>query len=441
MPGMTLLGTFNIMITTLLTIPSLLFLAAHALRLGSSGGAIFWLIAAGLALSPLPWKSWAMAGLLSFGAWLWGDITLTLIEQRIALDLPWQRLAAILGTVALLCLAAVVMNCRRANRQIHPESMVQALAFLLTIAGLTLARQKTPLDIILVDRFFPGGGWIIIILLGCYAAWIVGKMLNSANSAKWRRIIWTTFSAVFFLQLFFGLVGFERFLMTGDLHLPIPALIAAGPLYRGDGFFMIILFAVTLVLVGPAWCSHLCYFGAWDNLAATTKLRPGILPKWTKTGKWLICLAVIGTAILLGRSGQPVSLAIAIAAVFGLGGVAIMLFWSRRKGIMVHCTTYCPMGLIANIFGKINPWRIRISPECCKCNKCSRYCRYAALTAETIDKGKVGLNCTLCGDCISGCPQGHLHYSFPGLSHHTARLTFIVVIVVLHAIFLGVARL
>jgi polyferredoxin len=319
--------------------------------------------------------------------------------------------------------------------------MVQALAFLLTIAGLTLARQKTPLDIILVDRFFPGGGWIIIILLGCYAAWIAGKMLNSANSAKWRRIIWTTFSAVFFLQLFFGLLGFERFLMTGDLHLPIPALIAAGPLYRGDGFFMVILFAVTLLLVGPAWCSHLCYFGAWDNFAATTKLRPGILPKWTKTGKWLICLAVIATAILLGRSGRPVSLAIALAAVFGIGGVAIMLFWSRRKGIMVHCTTYCPMGLIANIFGKINPWRIRISPECCKCNKCSRFCRYAALTAKTIDKGKVGLNCTLCGDCISGCPQGHLHYSFPGLSHHTARSTFIVVIVALHTIFLGVARL
>jgi polyferredoxin len=429
------------MITTLLTIPSLLFLAAHALRLGSSGGAIFWLIAAGLAVSRVPWKSGAMAGLLGFGAWLWGDITLTLIEQRIALDLPWQRLAAILGTVALLSLVAAVMNCRRANRETYPWSVVQAFTFLLTIAGLTLARQKTPLDIILVDRFFPGGGWIVIILLGCYAAWIVGKMLDPANSAKWRRVIWLTFSAVFFLQLFFGLLGFERFLMTGELHLPVPALIAAGPLYRGDGFFMVILFAVTLLLVGPAWCSHLCYFGAWDNLAATTKLRPGALPRWTKTGKWLICLPVLGVAILLGRSGQPVALAIALAAVFGLGGVAIMLFWSRRNGLMVHCTTYCPMGLIANIFGKINPWRIRISPECCKCNKCSRYCRYEALTMQNIDNGKVGLNCTLCGDCISGCPQGHLHYDFPGLSQHTARSTFIVAIVVLHTIFLGVARM
>jgi hypothetical protein len=429
------------MITTLLTIPSLLFLAAHSLRLGSSGGAFFWLIAVGLALSPVPWKSWALAGLLGFGTWLWGDITLTLIEQRMALDLPWMRLAAILGTVSLLCLAAMLMNCRRAYRGEYPGSMIQALTFLLTVSGLTIARQKTPLDIILVDRFFSSGGWVVIILLGCYSAWIVGKMLDSSNSAKWRRIIWTIFSAVFFLQLFFGLLGFERFLMTGSLHLPIPALIAAGPLYRGDGFFMIILFAATLVLVGPAWCSHLCYFGAWDNLAATAKLRPGNLPRWTKTGKWLICMAVIGVAILLGRSGQPVSLALALAVVFGLGGVAIMLIWSRRKGLMVHCTTYCPIGLIANIFGKINPWRIRISQECCKCYKCSRYCRYEALTAQNIDNGKAGLSCSLCGDCISGCPQGHLHYSFPGLSHHGARSVFIVAIVVLHAIFLGVARL
>lgn len=429
------------MITTILTIPALLLLAAHALRLSSTGGVIFWLAAGFLALTPAPWKNWALAGLLGFGAWLWGDVTLALVQQRLALGQPWLRLAAILGTVSLLCLAAALMNWRRAHREACPGSLVQALAFLLTVAGLAIARQKASLDIILLDRFFPDGGWIAVILLGWYAAWIAGKMIKPGNSAKWRRIIWTIFSALFFLQLLLGLAGFERFLMTGTLHLPIPALIAAGPLYRGEGFFMIILFAVTLVLVGPAWCSHLCYIGAWDNWAATGKRLAGTLPGWTKFGRWLICLAVFAAAILLGRSGQPIAIALALAVVFGSGGVVMMLTWSRRTGIMTHCTTYCPMGLLANIFGKINPWRIRIESGCCKCGLCTRTCRYGALSFQDIDRGTAGRNCSLCGDCISGCPHGHLHYFFPGLRNETARSMFIVVVVALHAIFLGVARI
>lgn len=429
------------MITTILTIPSLFFLAAHAFRVGNPGGVIFWLAAVVLAASSLPWKSWALAGLLVFGSWLWGNIALTLVQQRLELGLPWLRLAAILGVVVAVCLAAALMNCRRAYRNFQPGSLVQGLAFLLTVAGLSIARQKTSLDIILLDRFFPTGGWIIIVLLGWYAAWIAGKMLRPEDSAKWRRRIWAIFSAIFFLQLLMGLLGFERLLMTGKLHLPVPALIAAGPLYRGDGFFMIILFAVTLILVGPAWCSHLCYIGVWDNWAAAGKKRAGTLPGWTKVARWLICVAVLVGALLLGRGSQPLAPAVALAAAFGVVGVVIMFTWSRRSGIMTHCTAYCPMGLLANIFGKINPWRIRISSGCCRCGLCTRVCRYGALAAPDIEDGQAGLNCTLCGDCISGCPHGHLHYQFPGLGHETARSGFIVVIVALHAIFLGVARL
>ncbi len=429
------------MSTMILTLPSLVFLAAHAFRLGSPGGAGFWLAVGVLAIAPVPWKSWALAGLLGFGAWLWGDIALALVQQRLALGLPWMRLTAILAAVTLLCLVAALMNFREAYRYGRPGSLVQGLAFLLTVVGLAIARQKTSFDILLLDRFFPTGGWVVVILLGWYAAWVAGKMLKPEDSAKWRRRVWAIFSAVFFLQLFLGLLGYERFLMSGKLHLPIPALIAAGPLYRGEGFFMIILFTVTLILVGPAWCSHLCYIGAWDNWAAMGKKRAGTLPGWTKVARWLLCLTVLAAATLLGRSGQPLSLAIALAATFGVTGVVIMLTWSRRSGVMTHCTTYCPMGLLANIFGKINPWRVRIASGCCKCGLCTRVCRYGALAVPDIEAGRAGLSCSLCGDCIAGCPHGHLHYRFPGLGQATARSAFIVVIVALHAIFLGVARL
>ena len=430
-----------LMIINLPTILSLLFLVAHTLRLGSYGGVVFWLTAGVLALTPLPWKHWALAGLLAFGGWLWGDIAVNLVNGRIADGLPWLRLAIILGLVSLLTVSAAVANVHRACRHYRADSLAQGLAFLLTVAGLAFARERSSLEILLLDRFFPSGGWLIVIFLGWYAAWIVGKMLMPENSGKWRRRVWAIFSAFFFLQLLLGLLGFDRFLMTGQLHLPVPALIAAGPLYRGDGFFMLILFAVTLLIVGPAWCSHLCYIGAWDNWAATRKKIPSGLSGWTGIVRWLICLAVLGTAVLLGRNGSSPISALVIAAIFGLVGVFVMLLWSRRSGIMRHCTVYCPMGLLADIFGKINPWRIRIQPECSRCGGCSRFCRYGALGAGDIEKRQAGFRCTLCGDCITACPQGHLYYSFPGVGGKVARSAFIVVIVVLHAVFLGVARL
>ena len=65
--------------------------------------------------------------------------------------------------------------------------------------------------------------------------------------------------------------------MTGKLHLPVPMMILAGPIYRGHTSVMSILFLSTLILSGPAWCSHLCYFGAIDNYQPHSE-KPGEAP-------------------------------------------------------------------------------------------------------------------------------------------------------------------
>jgi len=52
-----------------------------------------------------------------------------------------------------------------------------------------------------------------------------------------------------------------------------------------------------------------------------------------------------------------------------------------------------------------------------------------------------GFTCTLCGDCLAGCKDNQIHYRFPGLGPLSARAVFTVIIVALHASFLGVARL
>ena len=171
---------------------------------------------------------------------------------------------------------------------------------------------------LLAERFFKGGGWIEIILISGYGAFVINKMKDPVNVPRWRKITWTTFSIVFFTQLFIGLAGFDKFLMTGKLHLPIPMMILAGPIYRGQLSVMTILFLSTVILTGPAWCSQLCYFGAFDNLASGGKTSKEIL-KYKTAIKSTILLLVVAVAIILRWMNVNMLTSTLIAVTFGLG--------------------------------------------------------------------------------------------------------------------------
>jgi ferredoxin len=131
----------------------------------------------------------------------------------------------------------------------------------------------------------------------------------------------------------------------------------------------------------------------------------------------------------------------AIAIAYGITGVGVMVFISRKNGVMTHCVIYCPIGLAANLIGRLSPFRIRFENTCDDCGACHYSCRYDALNERQIKKRKPGLTCTLCGDCITSCSKGALKYGLFGLSAESARTIFLVMIVSLHTVFLGVARI
>ncbi len=311
----------------------------------------------------------------------------------------------------------------------------------LVVLGLVPVQLKLDPPVMVAERFWPGAGWGLIAVLSLYAAWLVARMRDPGRQPVWRRRVWTLFSVVFYLQLVIGLSGVEQFLMTGRLHFPIPALIAAGPAYRGGGWFMPILFTASVLLVGPAWCSHLCYQGAWDHAFARRRRRPAVLPGWVGVLRWISPVVIIGMALGLRALGASWVLAGGLALGFGLGGVAVMGLVSARTGVMVHCTAWCPMGAIASLLGKLNPFRIRMGAECDACGTCSRACRYQALGQADLERRRPGPSCTLCGDCVGSCRKSQMVYWFPGLGPEAARTAFIVVAVSLHAMFLGVAMI
>jgi polyferredoxin len=294
---------------------------------------------------------------------------------------------------------------------------------------------------ILIERFVPGAGWAMMVLLSAYAFFLAGRMLDPRLSALWRRRVWALFSLAFYLQLLIGLAGVEQFLMSGKLHFPIPALIAAGPAYREAGWFMPTLFAVSVLLLGPAWCSHLCYQGAWDHAFSRRRKKPVPLPGWTRVVRLLSPLLVMVVAFTLGWFGVSWVLAGGLALAFGMLGVMVMGLLSSRTGQMVHCLTYCPMGAIASLLGKLNPFRMRIADGCDQCGSCTLVCRYNAVNPADLERQRVALSCTLCGDCIKACRKGQMRYWLPGLGPQAARTTFVVMAVTLHGIFLGVAMI
>ena len=315
------------------------------------------------------------------------------------------------------------------------------LSSLLTAVLLIVAKLKAPYEMLILDRFLPGGGWVEIAGLTVYAALVLKALITSDDTSRIRRRIWLAFSIVFFAQFILGVSGIDKFLMSGRLHVPVPAVVIAGPIFRGERFFMPILFLSTILLVGPAWCSHLCYFGAWDGIAASGKKRPGTIGRgWLITRLAIFALTPV-TAVVLRAAGVEGMVAAYASIGFGGAGLGISAFVSTRRGVMIHCTSFCPLGVAGNILGKVSPFRIRIGDACTDCGRCVPSCRYNALSTGHIARRKPGYTCTLCGDCLPSCPHGALSYGFLKAKPHSARIAFLVLIVSLHAVFIGVARI
>ena len=293
---------------------------------------------------------------------------------------------------------------------------------------------------LMAERFVHHGGWIQIVLLAAYGFIVSYNMQDPKKLPRWRLYSWSLFAIVFFLQLILGIFISEKFLMTGKLHLPIPAMIIAGPIYRRHLSFMTILFLSTIILTGPAWCSQFCYFGAFDGMAASKKRnRKGM--KNILIYKNTVLLLVVIVALLLRLFKVAALPATVLGLFFGIVGMVIIIFLSRKKGKMIHCTAYCPVGSMVHYLKFINPFRLRIDNNCNLCTACVPVCRYGALDVSHIKKHKPGITCTLCGDCVQTCHSGSIHYKLFNFSPKTSRLVYLFLTITIHTVFLGLARI
>ncbi len=292
---------------------------------------------------------------------------------------------------------------------------------------------------LLLERLFSGGGYLQIAVVAIFAAVMEYNMLMPERSGWWRRFSWSLFSALFFLQLLLGLAVDRLFLMTGDLHLPVPALIISGPLYRGELSVMTLIFLSAVLLSGPAWCSQYCYFGAIDSAFAGKRSRSSP-PRNRLALKNSFLILAIAIALLLRITGAGHGTALTAGVITGITGLGVIYFATRNSKKMIHCTVWCPVGTLVSYLKRINPFRMRIEESCTSCMLCSAVCRYDALTPADISNLKPGITCTLCGDCLSACRHSSITYRIAGLKPESARRLYVTVTVVIYSLVLALAR-
>lgn len=423
-----------------------LMTAAHFLRGGMYAGVILCVGLAVLSFSGRGWLRRSVTFLLLASLLFWGAETWHLVRLRMMEGGPYLRMAAILAGVLLLHAGAILWR-RRGEKGLPAPELARSRVFSASVALLFLLDALAPFRLLVGERLLPwqGVNGLAILLLAWWGGYCAQGLLNPQTSSRRRRVMWTVFASVFFLQFLLGVTVASSLLMTGRLHVPVPFMMLSGPAYRGEGLFMLALFSMSVLLAGSAWCSHLCYFGVWDCLSASSSGRKGRPVKGGRSlrdWRWGFLAAAVALPLFLSVWGVPLGYALGAALAAALLAPFV---WKRSSanGVREYCGRFCPMGLAASLLGRLSPWRMRVGAACTGCMKCAAACRDLAISREC-GTCHISRRCTLCRDCISRCSHGALGLGMAGpfssISPARADLYFVTLVSVMHVVFLATAR-
>ena len=291
--------------------------------------------------------------------------------------LQWGTLAAIVGFVVY----GLTLGEKPADVEAYcPFGGLQALGSYLVNNSLACTMSMTQImvgvmlavGVILFSKLFCG----YLCPLGTVSEWMGrgGKKLKVSVEIRPGSIADRLLRAVKYALLFYvfymSASSSELFCKNFDPYYAV----ATG--FKGEITVWMTVISVALLFLGSFfvkmfWCKYICPLSALSNIFKFT-------------------LTFAGIVILLWALGL---LGVASAWVWALGAACVIGYlWE-----MIY--------LKSKVFPLLRI--VRDEATCTKCDVCRRKCPYS-IDIKNLDKVK-HIDCTLCGTCVSACPEDSLH--------------------------------
>ncbi len=225
----------------------------------------------------------------------------------------------------------------------------------------------------------------------------------------------------------------------GNLILnSLRAIISSDLIGWGFYYYLGIAYLIFTLLLGTAWCSWACGYGAWDEAVSRLGAKK---PRWKLPGNpktWLyLSGSIFFTLVLLALLhreavfcqwlcpfkltadlGSPViskqGLQIGLMLAVGLVFIIVMPFLTGRR---TFCTLICPFGAWQRWAGKLNPFKLVYDKsKCITCGLCIKACPMQAMEMDAEKSIVIHAQCNFCGRCLDVCSPGALQIAWQGKS-------------------------
>jgi ferredoxin-type protein NapH len=233
----------------------------------------------------------------------------------------------------------------------------------------------------------------------------------------------------------------KAILIVSFLLLPVtinyisPVLIVMGAsegVINGSCVVFALLFLSTLVL-GRAWCGWLCPAGGGQDVcfAVNDKAVRGGKLNWIKYFIWvpwmglIVMMAIraggyhtINFRYLQPASGISTTEPADYIRLYAILGLIMLLSFLIGKRAMCHYVCWMApfliLGTAVKNSLKLPSLHLRVTTaQCTNCKRCTQHCPMSLQVNGMVQQGSMkNSECVLCGECVDGCPQQVINYSF-----------------------------